>query len=442
MTDYLVQLDAADDNEKFNLVRSWIDLEPLAFFKAMREQRPILKTPKATLVMRLDDCIDVLNQAKVFTVALYEPKMDSYLMSHDDDAFHTREKSIMQGFLNRNDLSQVRAMVKRISAGLLDDANGKMEVIGGYCRMVPATLVQDYFGLTGIDREDLIEWSYWNQVDTFYNQPFDDHTEAERRHIIEQHERVSKKLGTYILELMARRILAVKAEQVKNVLFAFWYGIRKLIRLLMGKKDEKLTDDIVTRMLRSSFSKAVEFDLKRVGINAGGLLIGAIETTSQAVAQTLQYLLENSEWLVKAQTIVKQDDTTEFDNIVWEALRFVPISPYLFRQAATEALIARGTDRETVIPAGGYVLAVTQSAMFDELAFDDPDEFKPGRNWYHQFHFGYGSHVCLGRYVGAEMIPEMVRQMLLRPGLRTQGRIDYEGGHLPEKYHLAWSENG
>ncbi len=36
---------------------------------------------------------------------------------------------------------------------------------------------------------------------------------------------------------------------------------------------------------------------------------------------------------------------------------------------------------------GSYVLAVTQSAMFDTKAFEKPDEFIPGRNWYHYFPF-------------------------------------------------------
>jgi hypothetical protein len=35
--------------------------------------------------------------------------------------------------------------------------------------------------------------------------------------------------------------------------------------------------------------------------------------------------------------------------------------------------------------------------MFDTRAFANPDAFEPGRNWYHQFHFGYGAHECLGR---------------------------------------------
>lgn len=439
MTDYMAQLDATPEVDKFKQVRQWMDREPLPFFKALRERCPILVTPTATLVTRLEDCVEVLNQPKVFTVKLYDPKMSDYLMSHDDDAFHTREKSIMQGFLNRNDLSDVRVMVANIAKRLIDDAGGRLEAIHGYTRRVPATLVQDYFGLTGAALDDLIDWSYWNQADTFYNQPFDDHTPEERQRIVAEHARTSTALGTYIVELMARRLLAVKAEQARGLLFGLWYGLKKLLDRLSGRRRAPLSDDIVTRMLRSHWADAVDFDLKRIGVNAGGLLIGAIETTSQAVAQSVQFLLDHPDLLAQARTVAAKDDPTEFDAIVFEVLRFVPISPYLFRQASQAAVIARGTERETVIPAGAYVLILTQSAMFDPRAFDHPDTFDPGRNWYHQFHFGYGAHECLGRYIGAVMIPEMVRQLVLRPSLKADRPIDYAGGHLPQTYPLSWA---
>src|SRR5438270_6865507 len=145
-TNYLEQFDAAPDAAKYPLVRGWIDTEPLPFFKELREKRPILVTPICTLITLFDDITEVLNMPLIFTVSLYLPKMQNgiYLMAHDDDALHTREKSLMQGMLNRDDLPQVRAMVANISKDLLDSANGHIEAINGYCRMVPATLVQEY----------------------------------------------------------------------------------------------------------------------------------------------------------------------------------------------------------------------------------------------------------------------------------------------------------
>ena len=440
-TNYLEQFDAAAPADQYPLVRRWIDTAPLPFFKELRENRPILVTPVCTLITLFDDVTEVLNMPRVFTVALYLPKMQNgiYLMAHDDDALHTREKSLMQGMLNRDDLPQVRTMVAKISKELLDAANGHMDAVNGYCRMVPATLVQDYFGLTGIDKKDLIEWSYCNQVDTFYNQPFDLISDQQRKEISDRHNQTGQQLGKYITELILKRLAVVKGEQGEHVLLAPWYLLRALVRKLMGKKDNRLTDDIVTRMVRTAYPGAVDFDIKRLGINAGGLLIGAIETTSQAVAQVIQYLLDDSEWLAKAKSAAQNDDPAEFDGIVWEALRFVPISSFLFRQTASDYTVAKGTDHETMIKTGTYVLLVTQSAMFDANAFENPDEFIPGRNWYHYFHFGFGSHECLGRYIGMVMIPEMVRQALLRPGLKANGGIDYQGGHLPQQYDLSWN---
>jgi cytochrome P450 len=359
-------------------------------------------------------------------------------MAHDDDALHTREKSLMQGMLNRDDLPQVRTMVANIAATILRSANGRIEAINDYCRMVPATLVQDYFGLKGIDRKKLIDWSYWNQADVFYNQPFDLLPPEKSKQISDSHNQANDELTKYITELVLERLLAVKAEQAKHALFALWYLLQMLWRWLRGKKNNKLTDDIVTRMIRTAYPGAVDFNIQRLGMNAGGLLIGTIETTSQAVAQVIQYLLEDPQWLAKAKSAAQSANPAEFDAIVWEALRFVPISPYLFRQTASEYTVGKGTDYETTIPAGTYVLQVTQSAMFDTRAFEDPEHFIPGRNWYHYFHFGFGSHECLGKYVGMVMIPEMVRQILLQPGLQAHGRIDYQGGHLPQRYDLSW----
>ncbi|MEO5654589.1 MAG: cytochrome P450 [Nitrosospira sp.] len=418
---YLEQYDAAADSDKFALVRRWIDTEPLPFFKELREKRPILVTSKCTLVTRFDDVREVLNMPKVFTVAPYAPKMGNYLMMHDDDALHTREKSLMQCMLNRDDLPAVREMVGKISKDILDNAHGNIELVGNYCRMVPATLVREYFGLTGAKRADLIEWSYWNQCDTFHNHPFDALPPEKSQYIIDRHNETSKELGKFIVELIARRLLQVKAEQLT---------FSTLIRL---------DDDIVTRMLRTDYPKQLDFDIKRLGTNAGGLLIGAIETTSQAVAQVMQYLLDRPEWLAKATTAAQQEDPAEFDGFVWEALRFVPITPYLFRTCESDYTAAKGTEHATLLRAGTYVLPVTLSAMFYERAFESPDEFIPKRNWYNYFHFGFGSHECLGRYVGMVMIPEMVRQVLIRQNIAAKAPIDYKAGPFPEQYHLSWT---
>src|SRR3546814_19029957 len=88
-------------------------------------------------------------------------------MAHDDDALHYREKSLMQGLLNRDDLPRVREMVTETAHDILEEAGGGIELVNDYCRIVPVCLVQDYFGLDAVNRSDLIRCSYWNQYDAF-----------------------------------------------------------------------------------------------------------------------------------------------------------------------------------------------------------------------------------------------------------------------------------
>lgn len=458
--DYLQEYDAAPNGQKYRLVQQWMKTEPLPFFKQLREQRPILVTPECTLVTLFSDLTDVMQMPKVFTVDLYKPKMGvtatdvGYLMAHDDDALHYREKSLMQGMLNREDLPRVRELVAKTARQILDDAEGSIEIVNDYCRMVPAHLVQDYFGLDGVKRDDLIEWSYWNQYDAFHNQPFDLNPPDQFQYIVKKHGEVTEQLVFYIATLMGRKVVAVAIGNIVGMLLAplRWLGslLCKLLHCKQGARRSK--DDMVKRMLRSKFAREVDFPITRIGVNAGGLLIGAIETTSQAVAQVVEFfLLHRPDLLADVKQKAAQDDPAAFDSMVWEALRFVPISPYMFRQAAADYVIAKGTDRNTAIPARTNVLLISQSAMFDSYAFDNPETFNPNRNWYHHFNFGFGSHECLGKYVGMVMIPEMVRQVMLRNNIAGEGKISRKNGALygdgpgagtdgpfPEEYNLAW----
>ncbi|EGG94279.1 hypothetical protein IMCC1989_123 [gamma proteobacterium IMCC1989] len=439
--DYLKEYDAAAEADKYPLVQKWMKTEPLPFFKQLRAERPVLVTPECTLLALFTDIRDCLQMPKIFTVDLYKPKMgvtdtdEGYLMAHDDDALHYREKSIMQGMLNRDDLPRVREGIRKSAQKILDDANGRLDIVDNYTRMVPALMVQEYFGLDGIDPKKLLKWSFWNQYNTFHNQPFDLNSKEKYDHIVSEHGKCSVELVDYITVLMVRKILTVK---IKDRILGTGLKVLNVLRAICKKDPVVLKDDIVKRMLRTSFAEQVDFPLTRIGTNAGGLLIGSVETTSQAVAQVIQYFIDRPELLVKAKAASRQEDTAAIDALVWEALRFVPISPYMFRQTSEDYTIAKGTDRETAIPKGTNVLTLTQSAMFDTYAYDNPDDFNPDRNWYHNFNYGFASHDCLGKYVGMAMIPEMVRQIMLRDDLKAVLDMDYEDGPFPEKYELSW----
>lgn len=411
---FLKQYDQAPADEKFSLVRNWMDKSPLPFFEELRAKKPIFATAKGTLFAKFEDVVEILTLPSVFTVGLYEPKMEGYLMAEDDTALHMREKSIMQAMLNRDDLPRIRDLIAERSRDTLAASGHRIELVNSYCRTIPTLLVQEYFGLDGIDPAKLIKWSYWSQYDSFHNQPFDKVDDPDAIHANSLQAR--DEIRAYLGELIPRRLAQIQAGTAK--------------------------DDIVTRMLSTRFPDSIDFPMDRLGRNIGGLLIGAVETTAQAVAQIIQEILRRPDVLKLAKAAIQADDVQAFDSIVWEALRFNPIAPYLFRISASDYTVAQGTERETFIPKGTMVLPLVLSAMFDPDRFPDPYEFNPARPWYNTFHFGFGLHECLGKHIGMVMIPEMVKQVIMLPGIQADSpAIDYKESPFPEFYQVSWDND-
>jgi cytochrome P450 len=412
MAGYLQRFDATPEAQRWPLVRGWIFGEPLPFFTELRQQRPILVMPQVTLAARFDDCTEVLRRDDIFSVALYKPKQGDYWMDEDDTATHWRDKSIMRSILDFEDVPAIRAYVADKSAKLLAAAGGSIDAVAGLTRAVPIALVQDWFGFSHSDPAKLCKWSYWNQLDTFWNQPFDAIAWPDPDKIVAERLAANKEMVVYLVEL--------------GVLKEGEYKIG------LGGKDS------VTRLLALSASKALKFDLKRVLLNVGGLLIGAVETTSHTAVNAIDFLMKRPDALAQARAAAQADDPAAFDGFVFEALRFRPAFPYYFRVCEQDTVLGRGEAYETAIPKGTTVLAVTHSAMFDPKGFSHPDDFDPARGLGNQFTFGLGLHECLGRAIGRVMIPEIVRQALRLDGLSV-GPVDRKGGPVPEAWQWHWN---
>jgi cytochrome P450 len=398
MASYLQRFDATPVAERWGLVRAWMFGEPLPFYAELRRQRPILAMPEVTLVARFDDCTEVLRRHELFSVSLYKPKQGSYWMDEDDTAIHWREKSIMRAILDFEEIPAIRDYVGKKAAALLGAAGGQMDAVAGLTRAVPTALVQDWFGFAHSNPDNLIKWSYWNQLDTFWNQPFDSIAWPDPDKIIAERKAVSIEMVAYLAALVAAREGELKLG-------------------ITGK-------DPVSRLLALADSKALIFDIKRVIFNVGGLLIGAVETTSHAAVNALDFLMQRPDLLPKARAAAMSDDPSAIDGYVWETLRFKPAFPYFFRTAEQDTVLGRGEPYEAPIAKGTTVLAVTHSGMFDSTCVPDPDDFD--------------LHECLGRAIGGAMIPEIVRQALRLNGL-TAGPVDRKGGPVPEAWAWKWN---
>jgi len=409
---YLDRIDAAGPAEKWALVRQLMIGERAPFFHELQRERPVLELPELTFVTRHADCTIVLQRWHDFGVDLYKPKQGDYFMAQDDTADHWREKSIMKSILDFEDIPLIRKFVGERSAAILKEGRGRIDAPQALTRMVPVGLVQEFFGFASGDPKKLIDWSYWNQQDAFHNQPFDTDVTPDPAHIISERKRANIHLAFFLGRVLLKRVVQVKMGSGRT--------------------------DSVSRLVRLSFSKGVKFPLKEVLFNAGGLLIGAVETTNHAVNNAMAALFAKPDVLEEAKAAAIKDDPAEFDGFVAEALRFNPAFPYFFRTCHTPTLLGGGTGHHVTVQPGTTVLACTQAAMFDPAAYADPERFDPSRSIWQTFTYGYGHHECLGRAIAAAMVPEIVRQVLRLPGIAEESPIVYEGG-VPEHYPLRWA---
>ncbi|WP_265502578.1 cytochrome P450 [Paracoccus beibuensis] len=408
---YLDRIAALPQDHRWPEVHRLIFSEPLPFLSELRAECPVMVLDRVTLVTRLADCMLVLRRPQTFGVDLYVPKQGGYFMAQDDTPVHWREKSLMKAVLDVEDIPAIRDWVAARTSQLIQTADGPFDMVRRLSRGVPVALVQEWFGLDRSDPDKLIEWSFWNQQDAFWNQPFDDvRPGIDQPAIRSARERANVMMAIYLGRLVARRS----------------------VRIMLGLGG----GDPATRIVRLAMRGKLRFNRKDAIFNIGGLLIGAVETTSHAVCNALAALGSDPARLADAREAAAADDPRAIDGHVFEALRFRPAFPYFFRVCRRDTTVCADTPFATVVPAGNVVLAVTQSGMFDPAGFPDPDRFDPGRDFSDTFTFGHGHHACLGRHVAAAMVPEIVRQ-ILRHDLDLAAGPDFAGSPVPQCWMVA-----
>lgn len=405
--------------EKAQLVSRWIRTDWRPFFKELRENRPIFETPAFTFVTLFKDVQEVLSREEVFSVRLYAPKMDpvvgsSFMLARDNTEVNWREKSIMQTMLQREELPAVRKMCGQIADASLDKwaESGKIEVVSQLGRYVPVRLGGDYFGFPGPDMESMYRWSRATQSDMFKNLPNDPA-------VHQASVQAGEEMRAYLSQLLAE-----KKEKIAK----------------SGDRCYPM-EDTFTRLLKTQFPKDIHFDEQRIITNMAGLLVGSVETASQAIVQALEQILLNPTIFQAALQAARANDDARFDKYVWEALRFNPINPLVFRFCEEDYTLAAGTPRAKRIKAKTIVFACTASAMFDASELTQPETFSLDRPKYQYMHFGYGHHTCLGKYIGLVQIPEVIKRVLLRPNVRLipgEEGIDFKGGFFPECFTIAY----
>lgn len=388
------------------------------FFGILRVVKPNFGLPKngPVFVTRFRDVLEVLQRPEVFTVRTYAPMMDpsigSFMLARDGTVYNQRDKGIMRALIGRADMPTVRSMVAALTQECIDEGaeNGTLEIVSNVSRKVPILLTGRFFGFPGPDLESMFRWSRATQSDMFHNQGL-------LARIHDDNIRAGHEMTAYVRgQLLPQR----RAELRKN----------------------PALDDTVSRLLKLETPKEIGFDEARIVVNIIGLLVGGVETTSQAIVQILDQLFRRPRELDGAKAAAKAGDDALLYQYCWEALRFNPINPVVARMCVTDYRIASGTFRNKLVKAGGVVLVCTRSAMKDARELPSPRKFRLDRPPHHYMHLGYGLHTCLGDQVSRVQVPEVIKGLLLRPGLRRAagpaGQIDFRGSQLPEAFSVAF----
>lgn len=423
-------------NHKISTFMKWVRNNPIELFELLRKNRPIFETGEipfvglylppddnetttslSTVVVTLDnDVREILNNPNTFSVRLYRDKIDKsvgkFMLAYDNQK-ENMEKQWMRNVINKNDLQRISQLSQRLAKDYLQssEVNGRVEIVNAIARRVPIEITRQYFGFEGADLKDLYRWSRATQYSFFHN---------------------AKNDGKYDSD-------AIKAGKEMREF---------LTKLIDSKKSNNTIKDnktVLDRLLTSNVTidELLNFDDGRIKTNIMGTLVGGIETTQAAIVQSLNVILKNHDILKKAIDAALKDNQEgdeALGKIIWEALRFDPINPFIIRYAEKDAVIAAGTKREFHVKKGQVILVATQSAMFDDsserknnnqfaLNLKRFDTSRGGVNDSESiyYHFGFGHHKCLGDLVAEVEVVQIVKEILKLKNIR---KIDGQIGEI------------
>ncbi|MEV7907822.1 cytochrome P450 [Streptomyces anulatus] len=410
------ELLAHDPMSAFVLVREWLRTDWRALFAELREHRPVFVTPAFTVVTRFADVVEVLSREEVFTVRAFGPRLEAalgapFMLSRDATPMNWREKGLMRVMLTPGDAAGVRELTGRLADEALDAAwpGGRVEAVHELFRHVALGVCAEYFGFPGPDARTLSRWTRAMITDGFAN--FHGDPEIQAASVA-----AGAEMTAHLRGRLAERRAALRAGQDPP-------------------------DDVFARLAGTVLPPEVAVDDERIVVNMAGLPLGFVESGPGAMVEAAEQLLLRPRILAEAVEAAAEPDPARFDRYVWEALRFNPFFKLLPRVCERDHVLAAGTPRRTVIPAGTLVLAAPASAMFDADVVAEPDEFRLDRPEHHRLFFGHGHHACLGVHPARVVVCEAVRRLLLRPGVRLlpppEGAVVRSHGIFPDRFLLG-----
>jgi cytochrome P450 len=348
----------------------------------------------SALVSRAVDFHDVIDRQAEFVV-VYGPRMRmltggrDFFLGLDDGPAYRRDTEAMAAIVRPGDLAPVLAMARREAAAALE--MGEIDLPPALSARIPAIMVRDYFG-----------------VDLALDALIDDATAM---------------FHFLFSDLGADPAVTARAMAAKD----------RVNAAIDASVAAAGPETLLGRAVRAGAAGDPAFDADGIRANIIGIVIGAIPTLSKASVLAVDELLRRPAALADARAAAMAGDEEGVAAHLWEALRFNPVNPIVYRRTARDTMIAAGD-----IAADTMVLASNLSAMHDPAVVPNPARFEAGRPWELYLLWGDGLHRCWGDRINRAILPAMLTPLLARPGLRAIAQPDGAGTPFPRHYRLRY----
>ena len=377
------------------------------------------------VVTRYDDVAAVLNNSAVFETAYGAEMMDmgqgTNFVLGMNGAEHAAARQVLNGVVgqiaNPGDRARVEGRAAEVATALVEQAQGRMDVVADLIRRTAAETCIDYFGLEAPDPDALADWTIGvNRM--IFADPFG----------------VPR---TRSQALQAARHFQAVVERSLDV-----------ARARPG--NDTLVDRLITLQGKGQITHAEIISFLT------GNATGLIPTTTIGMTAIIEELLSWPEWWDEARRLARVAREADpgaqtaararLREILMEAARLSPtLYPGQFRIAAAKGVIAEGTLRAAPVKAGDLVMVATASALRDGRRFRRPNTFNPDRPLAEkqaaEIMFGWGDHKCVGIHLAVAVMVEIAVALFSReelaPAPGNAGKVR-SAGPFPRHMEMTW----
>jgi len=395
--------------ESYDLFDPAIAEDPFEYYAVLREQAPVYRMPSGMWIVSTHAlCLEAIRDYESFS-SKFVQKMSGgavgadgnivgpeTLLSNDPPSHTFFRKLVNKAFspMRVRKLSDSIRVIAEDLIGKLERGPERFDVVADYAVPLPLTVIADQIG---VPRTHLDKFKQWSDASIV---PIGGMATPEQ---LFESLQLTEELKSYLAERSKERI--------------------------EDPKDDMLSDLVTARV---DGERAIE--IKEVVSILQQFLVAGNETTTNLIAATVQFLLQNPDQLAWVQR-----DRTLLANAVEEALRLETPTCGMWRVATRDVELGG-----TRIPEGSMVMLRYAAANRDEAVFENAEAFDVRRpNAKDHLAFGMGIHFCPGAAlareetrIGVELMLDRLDGLRLAPGndfahhpnmlLRGLKRLDVE----------------